>query len=393
MNHKKAVVLLFMVASNFLRAQTTIEQALTSIERSNKTLITADQYVRAKKLELHTGLTLENPFVSADYMIGRPVSGGNQFDFLASQAFDFPSVYSKKGDLAGEEETMLAIKLQNLRQSILLESKTTILEIIHLNRQQLTLQKRVESSTALVSSYQQKFDAEEISALELNKAKIQLLNFRSQLRAIKNQITIGTAHLTELNGGNELTITDTNYPIQPLVPSFEILEDSIESNDPQLKILNQQIAVYQSNLSLNKSMSLPKFELGYHYQSVLGQTFNGAHFGVSIPLWENKNTVKSANAHIQLGNIELEEHKIEHFFEIKELYGKYENLKQTIEEYNEVLNGINSKDILQLSLELGEINFITYSAEIQYYYDAHDNLSELEKEYQIALAELFKYQL
>jgi len=393
MNHKNALVLLFLVASNLLNAQGTIEQALTSIAKSNKTLIAANQYVTAKKLELHTGITPENPFVSADYMIGKPVAGGNQFDFLFTQAFDFPSVYFKKSDLAGQKEEMLAINLEELRQTILLESKTTILVLIHLNKQRLAMQARVENSTLLVDNYQQRFIAEEISALELNKAKIQLLNFQTQLRTIKNEIKIKTQHLTELNGGNEITINDTEFPMLQLIPAFEVLEAAIEVNDPQLKTLHQQTEVYQTTLKLNRALALPKFELGYHYQSVLGQTFYGAHFGISIPLWESKNTIKAANANIQLGNVQVEEHKMQHYFEIKELYGKYQNLEQTIGEYNAILSGLNSEEILQQSLELGEINFITYSAEIQYYYNAQDALLELEKEYQIAVATLFKYQL
>ena len=138
---------------------------------------------------------------------------------------------------------------------------------------------------------------------------------------------------------------------------------------------------------------MPKFEFGYHYQSVLGQTFNGAHIGVSIPLWENKNKVNAANASIQLGMLEVEEHKTEHYYEIKELYQRYENLKQTIDDYTNVLGGIDSEKILLQSLELGELNFISYAIEIQYFYSAKDTLSDLEKEYQLILAQLFKYQL
>ena len=393
MNYKKAVVLLFLFASNFLNAQNTIEQVITAVRENNKTLLAAEQYVETKKLKFHTGITPENPFISADYMLGRPVVGGNQFDFLISQALYFPSVYKRKGDLADQKEGLLDIKLQDIRQTILLESKTTVLELIYLNRQQVTLQKRVDINMKLVAAYQNKFDQEEISSLQLNKAKIQLLNFQTQLRTIANEIEIKTQHLTELNGGNKLPILDTVYPLLTLIPTFDVLEDSIEVNDPQLKKLNQQMEVYQATLSLKKAMTLPKFELGYHYQSVLGQTFNGAHVGISIPLWENKNSIKLANSNILLGKLQVEEHKIQHYFEIKELYGKYQNLKKAIAAYNVVLGGLNSENILQKSLELGEISFITYSNEIQYYYDAHDSFSMLEKEYQIAVAELFKYQL
>ena len=393
MNYRQIIALVALLASNSMYAQNTLDQALNSIAENNKTLQSANQYVAAKSLEMHTGLTLDNPFVTADYMIGRPVSGGNQLDFMVVQAFDFPSVYSRQSVLADENEAMLSIQLKEIKQNILLEAKTTILEVIHLNKQALIFQERVGSSVKIVANYQLKFDAEDISALELNKAKIQLLNFQSELRKLENEVKMKTQHLTELNGGLELLIDATEYPLHPVVPVFETLEDSIEVNDPRLKELQQQVQIYESTLSLNRALTLPKFEFGYHYQSVLGQTFNGAHIGVSIPLWENKNKVNAANASIQLGMLEVEEHKTEHYYEIKELYQRYENLKQTIDDYTNVLGGIDSEKILLQSLELGELNFISYAIEIQYFYSAKDTLSDLEKEYQLILAQLFKYQL
>lgn len=393
MNYKQIIALVALLASNSMYAQNTLDQALNSIAENNKTLQSANQYVAAKSLEMHTGLTLENPFVTADYMIGRPVSGGNQLDFMVVQAFDFPSVYSRQSSLADENEAMLSIQLKEIRQNILLEAKTTILEVIHLNKQALIFQERAGSSAKIVANYQLKFDAEDISALELNKAKIQLLNFQSELRKLENEVKMKTQHLTELNGGLELSIDATEYPLHPVVPVFETLEYSIEVSDPRLKGLQQQVQIYESTLSLNRALTLPKFEFGYHYQSVLGQTFNGAHIGVSIPLWENKNKVNAANASIQLGMLEVEEHKTEHYYEIKELYQRYENLKQTIDDYTNVLGGIDSEKILLQSLELGELNFISYAIEIQYFYSAKDTLSDLEKEYQLILAQLFKYQL
>ena len=45
------------------------------------------------------------------------------------------------------------------------------------------------------------------------------------------------------------------------------------------------------------------------------------------------------------------------------------------------------------SLELGEIDYITYSLDIQYYYAAYDQFLEIENNYHLAVAELFKYQL
>lgn len=394
MNCKRlGITLLIITNTSFSGAQSNLDDALNSIRQNNKTIKSIEQYIVAANLENRTGLTLENPSISADYMTGRPVSGGNQLDLLAVQGFDFPSIYSKKKQLAGQQEKLLNLERERGIQDILLEAKLTILELIYLNQQKNVVELRKVSAENILSTYQHKFDLEQISALDLNKAKIQLLNGQTQLRSIESAMGVNTHHLTELNGGIPLSIMDDNYPVTSIVPEFESINDTIEVHDPNLKWLIQQNNTFKTQIDVRKAMALPSFEVGYHYQSVLGQKFNGVHFGVTIPLWENKNMVKASVANAQFGDVKIEEHKIQHHFEIKELYRNYENIKLALEEYKMVLEVLNSEHLLVKSLELGEINFITYSTELQYYYNTIDQYAQLNLDYQIAVAELFKYQL
>lgn len=391
--HKHFISLLFISATSIVSAQGSIDEVLNSIEQNNKSIAAAEQYVEAKNLEYRTGNTPDNPSVSADYMIGKPASGGNQFDFLAIQSFDFPTAYIHKGNLADERETLLQIELEEMKQNVLFEAKVLCLELVYLNQYKQILNKRIVTSQGIVDNYQIKYDAEQISGLELNKAKIQLLGHKSQLRSIESLIVVANEKLTELNGGNPLSISDTLYPDLMVVPEFEALNDSIESNDPRLKWYNQQSEVFQTQVKVNRSLALPQIETGYHYQTVLGQTFNGVHLGLTIPLWQNKNTVKSSQAYVEMNNFQTEEHKTEHYYYIRQLYEEHLNLQATIIEYKSVLGELNSEEILLQSLELGEIDFITYAMELEYYYKAKDDLLALEKEYQMIVAELFKYQL
>ena len=91
--------------------------------------------------------------------------------------------------------------------------------------------------------------------------------------------------------------------------------------------------------------------------------------------------------------MKIEEHEIGHSYEIKELYENYKNLKIELKEYQAVLNGLNSFQILKIALDLGQIDFISYSIELNFFYKAEDQLNNIEKEYQLAIAKLHKYQL
>ena len=376
-----------------LHAQSTLENVLVSVEQNNKSIAAAKQFVEAKGLEYHTGITLENPFISADYMVGRPVSGGNQFDFQAVQPFDFPSIYLRKSRHADQQTQLLEIRYFQLKQDVLLEAKKVCIEMIYLNQHKVILAEREANAQGIIDVYEKKFELEEIGVLELNKARIQLLNIKSERNKVESQFYLANEMLATLNGGQEITIEELVYPSTSEILSFQSLADTIEAHDPQMASLRQEKTIAESAVSVVKSEALPSFEAGYHYQSVLGQTFNGFHFGLTIPLWEKKNTIRSQEAFVKQSELEVQEHAMEHHFHVKELYEKQQMLKQTIEDYRTALDGLTSEEVLEKSLNLGEIDFITYAMELDYFYNANDTLLELEKEYQLVMAELFKHEL
>ena len=199
--------------------------------------------------------------------------------------------------------------------------------------------------------------------------------------------------LTELNGGIDVIFNESEYPEVIAIPSFEELEEIIEAQDPTRKLLQQQTTIAQQQIQVTKAMALPKFEAGYHYQGILGQNFHGARIGMSIPLWENKNRVKQSMAELEMNEVQLNEHKVEHYYNIKSLYEKYTNLQKTLDEYQTVLESINSIQLLDKALRFGEITTIQYFLEASYYYQAGNNYLLTEKEYQDVIAELLKYQL
>ena len=57
------------------------------------------------------------------------------------------------------------------------------------------------------------------------------------------------------------------------------------------------------------------------------------------------------------------------------------------------MNTINSNELLEKALTLGEISSLQYLMELNYYYDAYDNFLDLESDYYHVIAELNKYEL
>jgi outer membrane protein, heavy metal efflux system len=395
MRHKNFLQLFMLFCVVSVAAQSTIDNTLAAVAKNNKTLAANRQSWEARKLEFNTGLTPSNPVVEYDYLIGTPANAGNQTDFTVSQAFDFPTAYSRKKKLADENIKQADFNMVSLRQDILLEAKTACIDLVHYNKLQSQLAKRMTDAEKLVANFQKKLDKGDGNILDLNKANLQLIEIKKDFQKNLSLINQLNYKLTELNGGEQIVFRDTIYPMQAMIPSFEELEKEYEANDPDRKSLEQQKVVAETNLSLSRSMALPKIELGYHYQGILGQTYNGVHTGVSIPLWENKNVIKQRKAEITAAELDIEAHKNEHYYHIRHLYENYANLKVTMEAYEAANMDTSARNrvLLNKAFVLGQLSSIEYFMEISYYYSTLNNFLETEKEYHQAVATLLKYQL
>jgi len=387
------IILPLLVLSINIKAQTTIDSVLSTIEKNNKTILTNVQYWEAKKLEYQTGLTPYNPKVDYDYLNGSPIGAGNQTGFAVTQSFDFPTAYSKKKQLSNEQIEQADFQIIATRQNVLLEAKLICIELVYRNKFQTELTKRKQSTEKWLNAFKIKLDKGEGNVLDVNKAKLQLIEINATFQENLSTIHQLNQKLTELNGGIVLGFTDTIYSPLPSIPTFDSLEAEIEANDPVRKYLEQEKVIGQKELALSKAMSLPKFETGYHYQAILGQRFNGIHFGLTIPLWENKNKVKAQQANLAFNDFNLQDHLNEHYYDIKQKYEKQSNLKITLTEYKTLFASINNVELLGKSLSLGQISTIEYFMEMTYYYDALNNYLKTEKEYNKIVAELYKYQL
>lgn len=372
-------------------AQQTIDEVLTAIETNNKTLQAVRKAGEAQTLLNSTGLTLENPQVNYDYMIGRPVGAGNQTDIVVSQSFDFPSVYARKKELSGEKNKMSDLNFQLERQQILFEAKSLCMDQIYRNKLHSQFLVRKKSLEQLVANYQKKMEKGEGTVIEVNKAQLQLIDLNKEMEMNLSVIRQNNAKLSALNGGNVIELKDTIYPVFQINPSFDGYYNEVAQKDPLLQMAEQQNAIALKQIELSKSMTLPKFELGYHYQGILGQQFNGVHAAMTIPLWEHKNTVKAAQASSATLDLEKQVYENNRMFDLKNTYEKYQTLSNTLEQYQRIFSTFSNTDLLLKSLNFGEISTIEYFMELSYYYTNYDNYLQTEKELNLTLVELLKF--
>ena len=324
-------------------AQTSIEEVLRSVETNNKELQANRQMVTAQKLEAKLDNNLPDPTVTYSHLYGNKEGMGFTGELVASQSFDFPSLYMQRNKLSKQKGENYDRQGEEVRQQILLQAKEACLDLIFLNQQKNLLDIRRKSAEQLAALYQQRLEQGDANILETNKIELELLNVRNEVRMNEAARVNKQRELEMLNGGIAIQLTDTAYEVVELPLSFADLRQEILENDRRLLSLQSAKAVSSRQISVNKTMGLPSFELGYRMNpSSGGERFNGFLVGISIPLFSNRNNVKQAKAQNLYTDLQLESTMTAVENELLQLYNQSVALKTSIDEYGEVLESQNN---------------------------------------------------
>ncbi len=382
---------LTIASSSF--AQNGIEKVLQSIETNNPSLQASQQLNKAQKLEARTGIFLPNPTVELNQLWADKSVGGNSYEFAAVQSFDFPTVYSHKNKLARMKSELSDFQYASSRQEILLTAQQVCQEIIYLRQQKQLLDRRSRNAERLSELYQQRLANGDANQLEFNKIQLEKINTNNARRLNAAALKAQLEKLQTLNGGIAIDFTDSIFPVTVSLPEYPQLETEYLAADPTLKSLQSESLSAQRTVKVNRALTLPKFDVGYRRNGGSETQMNGFRVGLSIPLWENKNTVKQAKlqAEYTLTNTLANQQNVK--ATLKELYLQAQALENSRNEYAQALSHQRNEELLTKALEAGQISMIDYFVEISILYDSMQNYLDVEKEYQNTVAQLLKYKL
>lgn len=392
--YKLYILGLMLLGTLTTRAQSSIDQVLRNIETNNKSLQANTKMTDAQKLEAQTGKFLANPSVEWEQMWGNRNNPGSEYTLTVKQSLDFPTTYSNKNKLANLKANTIGFQSAAYRQQLLLNAKQTCIEIIYLRKQKSLLDERLANAETMFALYKKRFESGDANQLELNKIQLELLNAQNQSRLNKAALTAAEEQLRNLNGGKPITFDATNYPAGEELINFDQLQAAFMDADPNLKSLtgNQEIA--NREVKLSRSLTLPKFDVGYKRNAASHHVAsNGIMVGVSIPLFENKNTVKKAKAQAEFATASLEDNRLNLKTNLQQLYQQAEALQISRADYAKVLEQQRNIELLNKALNAGQLSVIDYFTELSTIYDSHQSYLDVEKEYHSILAQLYQYKL
>lgn len=374
-----------------VHAQNSIEKVLSEIEKNNSSLRAFQQQMEADKIGNRTGIYLTNPEVEFNYLWGSPSAIGNRKDISVSQSFDFPTAYAYRNRIATDRNQQAELEYRRQQKDILFEARQLCVELTFTQAMQAENRKRLQHARELARSYRAKLNAGDANILDDNKAQLNLLGVQKEAEQLALRQEELLSELKRMNGGESIAFADSTFSA-PLLPSdFESWYAQAAQANPVLAWLATQTEISRKQEKLNRAMSLPKIQTGYMSEKVVGEQFQGITLGLSIPLWENKNTVKQARQQTAAMQSMEADQKLQWNNHLKILHSKAVALQQQVSGYRQQLQALDHTGSLQKALNAGEINLVNYLLELTVYYEHVDRLLDTEHELHSTLTDMNRY--
>lgn len=388
------MIITLATAGLSLSGQTSVDRVLRDIEANNKELKAGNQLSAARKLEARMENNLPDPSVSYTHQYGNKEGLGIQGELVASQSFDFPTVYAERSKLIRSKSVGFDRQTAMVRQQILLQAKELCLDLVLLNQQKALLDQRRRNAEQLAALYETRLSTGDANILETNKINLELLNACNEARLNETARASRLKELAALNGGIPLGFADTTYAeVAELLSPDEIRTAALSAN-PSLLSLQSDQATALRQLRVNKAKGLPGLELGYRLNTAAGgERFNGFLVGVSIPLFANRNNVKQAKAQTRYTELQLESVTTAAESELQRLFDQSVSLRASMDEYEKVLKNQNGQELLNKAIQAGQISMLEYFVDVTTLYQSMQNYLQLQNEYQKVMAQLYKYKL
>ncbi len=377
-----------VITVSLLNAKTTVQTAITDIERNNITLKALRKACDAEKIGNATGNYLEDPEVEFSYSWGSPADIGTRQDISVTQSFDIPTILGKKRKVAEMKNEMAEWQYRADRMNILLEARLLLIDMVYYNKMLLELAKRKTSAQTIMDAQKLRLDKGDGNILEYNNARMMFSTVEVETEQMETERNAVHSQLVRLNGGSDVTVDLYEFePISLPLDFSEWFERKAETI-PALAYMASSTALSKKELSVAKAMRFPAVSIGYVRENTLGQYYHGVSVGMSIPLWNRKNTVRQAKVAAEAAQYRQDNAVSQYRGQLEVLYNRTSGLRKTVEEYRLMLRETSSEALLAKAIDAGEISVIEYSVQMGAYYELADKALAAERECQKAFAEL-----
>ena len=371
-----------------------LSQILDSVEANNATLIALRREAEARKLENHTGITLADPEVGLKRMWDGAEQTGNMMELTISQSVDLSTALGKRKAVARQKDRLVDEEYRSLRIDVLLEAKLVCIDLVYYNALDAELDRRLEYARQVVEAEKRRLESGDTDVLSYNNVLLSLSALEAESARVEMETSVLATRLACLNGGRQLSFDAEEYASELLPDNFEQWYEEAIANSPALAVVREEREARRSELSLSKTMHLPTISGSYiNERHLTGERSQGFAVGVNLPLWANKNQVRSARAALSAAEARESDAQLQVRSYMMEGYERVKGLQYTASLYHRALDEANNSAMLARAMEEGLISVLEYLQGLELYYDYLDRSLSADRDYYRALAELEAWKL
>ena len=390
---RQILALLLLTAGAGIKAQAPaadpIAPILRQIEQNNRRLQSAREALKADVLEIKVTNNLDNPEVNYAHLFNSDRTSQQQSELTVVQGFDFPTVYAVRSKANKLETNAAESNYMVERREVLLEAKLLCLDLIGLNREANLLHLLQHHADSLARLCDSRLQAGDASALEANRAKLDLMTIRTELADNAAAYRTALQQLLAMNANVYIDqmVIDA-YPTTPTLPDYETLRDELLPQNKQLQQADAATRAAQKQVTVDKQGWLPRLQLGYRRNTAPTEQFNGFVVGGSLPLFANRGKVKASQARALSAELAKEDAALTAEATLQALYNEAHSLREAMTAYDLPLMQ-QSFTLLGKALAGGQLTWHEYFVEMEALVRRGQSYIQLENRYQKVVAALY----
>lgn len=385
---KKIVYFILLMLLTINASGQGLDSLMQSVKQNNPRLIALQKWLDAEAVKAKTGIYPENPHVEYYHLFGNSVTLGNQQEFEIMQSFRLPGYYTSKSDVQQLQYAQKQALVQQEIREMLHRVRLIYFKLAMLTKKENMLRERSRESEKLLSLMKEGFDSGEISKPAYDKARIYAVERNNEWQRTLVQIEINEARLEQLNGDHSIGHPEYAYPENWMLPSLEVLLSSLPEQNPQLEMAQLGISESEKQVRHQKMNKWPTFKAGYKYETILDQSLQGFHAGISVPLWQNANKVQSAKLQHEWSRAKHLQTESALRVSIRSLYNEAGSLFASYTQIRDIIAEEQLSENIFTLLQAGQISYMEYSVDSQYVWEMESSFLEMENEYYSKISEL-----
>lgn len=385
MKHKYMIAAALAAAALVAEAQPcSMDSLAAAIAGSDPAWHARQAELRAAELSVRADATLPGVEAEGEYLWG--TQGENRWGFGVSQSFDWPGVYAARRQAAGATGRAFAQLARAERVERTLAAKLALIDLVAARRRAAKTGDVCANLRRLADLTQRALDHGQATILDLRKLQIALLEAELRQQQAEQTRTEAIAALQAMGYGREVP-EGLAYPADA---DHDVAATRWQAMPSVLAARAEAEAAEARARAAQRGM-LPGFSLGYRHQMEGGQHFNGLSVGISLPAWGSDKQRRAALAEAEAARWQSEAALSSQEAALQAALLNVQALEQRVRAYDRALDTADYPELLEKSLNGGQISMLTYIQELNFFLEAEMERIDAEQQYQAALAGLQRY--